>query len=709
MLKRKLVTAATLLAVAAAGPAAAQVKRHTDIKYPKLKDFKIRKPEIYTMGNGMKVFLMEDHELPLINVSMRVRTGSNYEPAGKTGLGGIFAQVLREGGTKTMSGDEIDEYLALRAASVETGMGGDVGFASANSLVDTFDDTLKVLADVLRNPVFAEDKLEVAKSQANSAIARRNDAIAGITGREFNRLIYGQDSPIGRLNEYATIAAITRDDLMAWHKRYYHPNNMYVGVVGDFDPQAMKKKLERTFGGWEKGPAADLGKVAYQETMRPGVYSVEKDDVTQAYVRLGHLGRKMQVDDDHFAITVMNEVLSGSFASRLFSNVRSKKGLAYSVFGGVGSGMARKGIFQVGLSTKSETMAEAVEALREEVVGIIERPATPVELDRAKESILNSFVFSYDSESEILNQQMTYDYYGLPADYLDIYQDRIAAVTADDVARVAREYIHPEKLTLLVVGKSEEFDRPVASFGDEREVDIAIAPPADDAPEIERTATTLEQGRKLFGKVVDHMSNGARGKFRSMTADYTIAFKMGGQTMEMGQKLSLVLPDKIRQTIKLPMGEQLVVVNGSDGYMAMGGNRQPLPAAMIEESRKEIVRGLVQLVNHRDDPSLEAVAGGESKVLGTSCRMLAVSVGGVESRFCVGANGAVLSQRYQGKHPMEQRPGTMEVVFSEYKPLDGRMLPTKQVLHFEGEELATITTNSVQFDPSIDESQFSVN
>ena len=173
-----------------------------------------------------------------------IRTGSDYEPADKAGLADIMGAVQRTGGTEKMTGDEIDDFLANRAAFVETGIGGDTGFASMNCLVDDFDEVFAVFADVLRRPVFDEEMIEVAKSQTKAGIARRNDSIQGIVGREFDRLIYGPDSPLVQMVEYSTLAAITRDDLIAWHEKYYHPNTVYLGVVGDFDSAEMKKKIE---------------------------------------------------------------------------------------------------------------------------------------------------------------------------------------------------------------------------------------------------------------------------------------------------------------------------------------------------------------------------------------------------------------------------------------------------------------------------------
>src|SRR5262245_44396236 len=241
--------------VAAFHSVPAQVKKYTDIKTPPLPGFDVPQPVTFTLPDGLRVFLMEDHEIPVITVRTLIRTGAFYEPQDKIGLARLTGAVQRTGGTTTMPGDRIDDFLEAKAASVETGLGGDSGFAAMNCLKGDFEDVFKVYLDVLRNPAFAQDKLDIAKVGANASIARRNDSVGGITGREIGRLVYGPDSPLVSLEEYSTIAAITRDDLVAWHKTYYHPNNMMLGVSGDFDAKAIRKTSEQAFAGRRKGHA----------------------------------------------------------------------------------------------------------------------------------------------------------------------------------------------------------------------------------------------------------------------------------------------------------------------------------------------------------------------------------------------------------------------------------------------------------------------
>ncbi len=457
-------------------PSAAQVNDFKDIRKPALRPFTPQQPLRLALPNGLIVFLQEDHELPLIRGSVRIRGGSREEPAPKAGLVSIYGQVWRTGGTKTRKGDELDDFLEARAARVETGGGLDSTFVSFDCLKGALDEVFPVFLDLLRNPEFREDKLTLARTQQNTGIARRNDNPLGIAAREARKLGYGADSPYARVEEYATVAAVTREDLLAWHQATVHPNHMILSVSGDFEAKAMEARLRKAFGAWVRGPAPRKVEAAIFEA-KPGVYFVQKDDVNQSNIRMLHLGTTMRSPDYH-ALEVMNEVFGGGFSARLFSNIRSKKGLAYSVGGGVGMGLDYPGLFQLSMGTKSESTAAAINALHEEIDNLLKAPPTEEELKRAKDAILNSFIFRFDSKQKVMAEKVLYEFYGYPPDFLERYRAGIEKVTADDVVRVARQYVHKDKLALLVVGKAQDFDKPLSSFGAVTTLDIAIpAPP----------------------------------------------------------------------------------------------------------------------------------------------------------------------------------------------------------------------------------------
>ena len=475
-MKTRRIFLTTLLALAVTVPVVGQVQSWKDIKYPPLPAMKIPEPQRVTLPNGMLVMLMEDHELPAIEVMSRIRAGDRTVPADKTGLGDVFGDVLRTGGTKTMTGDQIDDFLEARGARIETGIGETSGFAESWCLKQDFPEVFKVFTDVLRNPVFAEDKIAIAKNQVASGIARRNDNPQAIMFREFNKLVYGPNSPYARTPEFSTLEAVKQTDLVAFHKKYVTPNRIILGVVGDFDSKDMLAKIKSAFGDWPKGPDVKDDPAAYQSTMKPGVYYIQKDDMTQSDIIMGHLGI-LKSNPDIFAVDVMNEAWSGGFAARLFSNVRSKKGLAYSVRGAIDSNYDYPGTFNVWMTTKTETTAAGIDALRLEIGDLTKAPLTDEEVNRAKESILNSFIFNYDSKAKVLGQQMIYAYFGFPADYLAQYRSRIEKVTTEDVTRVAKKYIHDNQMAILVVGPTKGQDRPLSSFGNVVPVDITIPKP----------------------------------------------------------------------------------------------------------------------------------------------------------------------------------------------------------------------------------------
>ena len=681
--------------------ASAQVKDYRDLNFPALPAFNIPKPTVFTLKNGLQVFLLEDHELPLIEVTVRIRTGSNYEPAEKAGLAGLMGTVLRTGGTSHRTGDQIDDFLAARAASIETGMGDDSGFVDMNCLKQDFADVFKLFAEILREPAFAQDKLDLAKVAQNTRIARRNDNVNGIASREITQLVYGTNSPLARNTEYATIKAVNRDDLVAWHKKYYQPNSMLLGVSGDFESAEMRQKIEAVFSDWTQGPEFTSAPVAYQKEAAPGYYFIEKSDVNQTSIVFGQLGIETR-NPDYFAVQVMNEVLGGGFASRMFSNVRSKQGLAYSVYGYLGSDYYQPGLFQAGLQTKSSTTTKAIVAVKAEITGIIDNPPSEAELKRAKDGILNSFIFHYDSKGKILSQQMTYAFYGLPSDFLEQYRANIEKVTIADVARVARQYVHPDKMAILVVGKASDFDQPLTNSGKVTPIDITIPGPADTTPKVAKNDAALEAGKEIWAKVAKALGAETLKKVEALRSSVSVTLKMGGQSMSLKQNTTIVFPGKVRQAVTTPLGDQTVVINGEDGFMMMGEKVQPLPATVLEEQSKEQGRNLLYLLHYYDDPALEVLAAGEEKIEGTNCQILAISFKGVESRLWVAPDGKVLKQAYQGMNPITRTPGMNENVYTDYRP-EGDLLFARQASRrIDGEELMTITIDSFEINPKVD-------
>jgi zinc protease len=460
----------------------AQTQPWKQIPIPKLPVFNPPQPKRIVLPNGMVIFLQEDHELPIIDGIARVRGGEFSVPANKTGLTDVYGEVWRTGGTRTQTGDQMDDFLEQRAAKVETGGGGDSTTASWSCLKEDFDDVFRVFEDVLKHPEFRAEKIDIAQKGIYDSISRRNDDPGQIAGREAAKLVYGPNSPYARSAEYATVAAVTRQDLVEWHGKYVHPNNIILGVVGDFDSAKMEARLRGAFASWPKGPAASDPEVK-PDPAKPGFYQIDKTDVNQSNIQMVALGITRK-NPDYFAISVFNEAFGGGFSSRLFSDIRTAKGLAYSVGGGVGAGWDHPGMLRLAMSTKSPTTFESIQALDDEIADIAKRPIGDQEIKSAKDAILNAFVFRFDSPEKVLQEKMAYEFYGYPLDFLENFQKGIEAVTREDVARAAAKYVHRDQMSVLVVGNVNEFDKPLSSLGPVNKLDITIpAPPKGLLPE----------------------------------------------------------------------------------------------------------------------------------------------------------------------------------------------------------------------------------
>jgi len=715
LMAARLFVALLILALLPAAPAAAaQHNENTkkpaesweDIEVPPLPDQEVPQPRRVELDNGMVVLLLEDHELPLVEARALIRTGSRLEPADKAGLASVTGNVLRTGGTESMSSEELDEFLEDRAASVETGIGLTSGNASMSALTDDYPEVLRVFADLLRNPAFAEDKLEVAKTQQRSIISRQNDDPQEIAFREFNELIYGDDSAYARETTYESIGSITRQDVIDWHDQYFHPNRIILGLAGDFDSDEALAQVRETFGDWPAGPAVpadEVSGITYEETDEAGVFYVEKNDITQSTILIGHLG--VQKDHpDYYAIEAMNNILSGSFASRLFSSVRSEKGLAYSVFGAVRSQYDYPGTFIMYTTTKTETTGAAIDALLEEADNLTAKPPTAEELAKAKEAILKSFVFESDSTGKILGQQLQYEYFGYPLDWLERYRNGIDNVTLKEV-QAAAEHVRPENFAILVVGPSEGRDKPLTEYGEVTEVDITIPEPAAERAEV--TAEGQAKAMELLGMMLETMGGAdvidqvaairASGSVQQMTPQGEMEIKVA-QTQ--------VFPSAVRQELTLPMGSMTMVSSDAGAFMTSPQGTMDLPASRAEAMRRSAIRDPLALLKLRDDPSFSATALEPMELEGTPLERLQIEVSGDVMVAAIDpATGELRQLSYRDQGPTGA-PGEVVQTYSDWREVDGLTYPFAVIGTFDGEQTSSTALESLEVNPEVDDADF---
>jgi zinc protease len=467
------------LAIVAPAPAAAQQSKPWEkIPVPPLHEFHPQQPKRIELKNGIVIFLQEDHELPFVSGSVLIPGGSRDEDPKKTGLIDLYGSAWRTSGSAKMDGDAMDDFLEARAAHIETGGDDDSTAVEWDSLKGDSNQVFDLAMDLLFHPKFSDEKLGLAKQQEATAIVRRNDDEGGIAEREAARLIYGPSSPYTRQPEFATMGAVSVADLEAWHDRTIK-GKLIIGISGDFDSATMEANVRAAF---ESLPQVTPEPPRHDVTPgpTPGVYFVNKPDVNQSNVEIVGVGTDRR-NPDAPTITVLDEILGGGFGSRLFQTVRTKLGLAYAVGGGVTMPYDHVGGFRAEVLTKSVSTVAATKAAMDEIAGLNTKPFTEEELKRAKDSILNSFLFEYDTRDKVLAEREKLEFYGYPADYLETYKAAIEKVTITDLTAAAKKYIHPEKLAVLVVGNSSEIKPGLdeLNMGAVKPIDISIPrPPA---------------------------------------------------------------------------------------------------------------------------------------------------------------------------------------------------------------------------------------
>jgi len=673
------------------------------IPIPPLQAFHPQEPKRIELPNGMVIFLQEDHELPLIEGTARIRGGSREEARGKTGMLDIYGETWRTGGTKNQTGDQLDDFLEIRAAKVETNNNSDSTTISLSCLKDDFDDAFKVFTELLREPEFRADKVDLAQKENFDGISRRNDDVEGIAGREAAKLGYGADSPYTRQAEYATIAAVTRQDLIDWHHKYVHPNNIILGIVGDFDSIAMEAKLRKAFGAWPKGPAWQKPELQFHPA-KPGYYLIPKEDVNQSNIHMVALGTRRD-NPDYYAIEVFNEAFGGGFSSRLFRNIRTAQGLAYSVGGGVGTRFDHPGMVQLVMATKSGTTIESVQSLFAQIDDLTKHPISQEEIKSAKDGILNSFVFNFDSPEKVLRERMAYEFYGYPADFLEQYRAGIEKVGPADVARAAAKYLHKDQLAVLVVGNTTEFDKPLSSLGTVNNVDITIPPPPAEKSEgpAAKPVGSNPEGKALAAKVVQAMGGLEKLQaVKSMRVSFTESD--GGALTPI--VVTAQFPDRMHVDVHTQQGTLSVVVTPDAGFMtAEGQGSRTLPPEQKTDNLTQLHHDPIYLAQHLNDPAFTFHAAGTEKIGDVETTMLDIGGGVPWIRWYVDpTNGHVLRESYKGLGQSGTFDG--ETDLSDWRTADGLTLPYLHQNKENGKDSSLVKYETIQINPKLDPKLF---
>ena len=684
---------------------AAKARPVDKLKFPELN--KIKLPEIQKTGiaNGIKLRLIKNDKLPLVSLQIYLKGGDVYDPPSKLDLAYITAQLIRIGGTKELSGDEVDKMLDSNGISITISSNNDYFEISLTCLKESFDKSLSILSKILREPAFDEEKLEEIKTKESTTISRRNDQPGSIARREFNKLIYGAGSPFAPVPEYEHLDNISKSDAVMTYKKFFAADNMLVGVVGPLEIAELKQLFEKHFGTWNtKSRIPPFPKVK-EQTYDFKVAFVEKSNLNQSYFALGHLGIKENMTEKA-KIMVFNDIFSEGFASRLTARIRVKMGLTYGVSGSIGREFLYPGKTSFSTFTKCPSTLEAIEAIFEEIDIIRKEKVNEEELKDAKNSLLNSYVFEFSTPDRILSNALEREFYGIDEELEKKYVEDIKKVTADDVFEVAQKYLHPDKMVVFVVGNEKLIKEggDLSKLGKVKTLDISIPPPALKEKIPPATPEMLEKGKKFIASLQAKKYKGYKG-LTSKEMSAAMKITMQGRTMEMETKSTTLYPDKSYMEMSFMGMKMQRIINGKKGVFNQMGKKRRIPAEDIE---KEKFGDLYDIFHSKEKDKYAFQYLKEEEIDGKTYDVLYV--------FDAQKNWVKLFiNRQTGLIEIEEKISNMmgqsgigRIVKSDFRTIKGIPFSFKSEIYIKDKKAMEITVKEIKVNSKVDKSIFKI-
>ncbi len=608
---------ASLLAlglVAGAVAAATDVSIYDPRKFPTPPIGKVSQvqPQRLVLPNGVVVYLLENHDLPVVKGIAYFPTSPTLAPADRAGLFGLTGDVMRSGGTAAHTGDWLDDRLAAIGGSVSSSLSNTFANVGFRSLTENTAEVVGLWAEVMRKPAFPDDKIELAKVGLRRQIASRNDEMMSMLFRTSSRAVYGADSPWALQPEYATIEPIDASDCRKLHDQVYVPERMIVAIYGDFRTAEMKALLLAKLGDWKKSGTPKPVLPPTPTSVQPKLYYAAKEDVTQSGIVVTQPGSRTD-DPDYASLQVLEQGLGGGFSSRLVNHIRTQRGLAYAAGASIGSDYVKPGVFVGYTLTKSESTMTALQLLRDDIRAVTQAPFSDEELQVAKQAVVNGFVFNFEDPSQALFRAAYYESVGYPADFLQTYQKGLDAVTAQSVLAAAKRKITPDQQAVIIVGRESDFAQPLTSAGLPVErMDLTIPPPPSKLGKVSASPQSKGQAKAWLDAAVKAAGGSAAwAAVHSVTESTEGTVSMMGQTISVSGEESFRFPDHKAATQKLPFGELKTGFDGKVGWMSAMGQMQENPKA-AEEAAKEWERSLWRIFSDPSKVELSALEAPET-------------------------------------------------------------------------------------------------
>ncbi len=663
-------------------------------------------PVRVALANGAVVYLLEDHALPTVRGVAYFTASPTLVPADRAGLAGLTGEVMRSGGSAAHPGDWLDDRLAAIGASLNASVGLTLANTGFRCLTENTAEVVGLWAEMTRQPAFPDDKIELSKVSLRQGIASRNDEMLTLLIRVSQQAIYGKDSPWARTPEYASIEPIAPADCRKLHASVFVPERMIVAIYGDFQAAAMKQLLTAKFGDWKPSGNAKPQLPPTPKSVVSKLFFAPKEDVTQSGVIVSQPGSRAD-DPDYAAMQVLEQGLGGGFSSRMFSTIRTARGLAYATGAQAGADFDRPGVFLAYSLTKSESTMVALALVRDQVRAMTQAPFSVQEMETAKQAVVNGFVFNFQDPSQTLFRAAYYEAIGYPADFLQRYQKTLDAVTAQGVLEAARRKITPDAQVAIIVGREKDFDAPLASAGLPVErVDISIPPPPSKMGKVAATPEAKQKGKSwlaLAAKAAGGSAAWAAVKTVVESSEATLSIQ--GQSIALSVEESWAFPNRQAATQKLPFGEMKMGFDGHDGWSSGMGQLQDNPKAAAEVA-KDYQRSLWRLF--ADPASVDLVALEQPETIdGVKYNTAAVQGSTMQDHVLLfAADGKLAGMAYQDDGQGQMGPARVVELRADWAPEGAIQYPRTLKVTRDGKPFLDGKVTGLKLNPALSDDLF---
>ncbi len=585
--------------------------------------------EIRTLENGLQVVAVLHHEQPVVSMRLLVRAGAALDPPAKAGLASFAASLLDQGTTE-QSATEMNDLIDFIGGAMGAGAGADLSFANVVVMKDSFDAGLRLLSDMARRPAFAPGEIERQRQQQISALQVNEQDPEFVADAVFDRLVYGFH-PYGlpQNGTPETLRAITRDDLVAYHARYFAPNNAILAIVGDLTTEEAFSGVRRVFGDWAR---KDVPKATLSAPPDPArrVIVVNKPDAVQTEVRAGHLGVK-RGNSDYMAVNLALRILGGEGANRLHQVLRTQRGLTYGAKADMDA-LLESGDFEASTNTRSEATGEVLRLIVDEFWRLQRERVGDRELSDAKAYLAGSFPLTIETPDAIATQILNALFYGLPVEQLQSFRQRVNAVRSDDIERVARFFLRPDRLSIVLVGNAAAFLPQLKGVGFSNVEIIEMNDLDLMAPDFRKPHTTAERGaggapRTIAAPAAAYQAAGAQARTIPPPPDNSAAEQLlnriiaakGGLERLRGIRTLMVkteaknrgpsgdestlrtttylsYPDRVRVEAVSDRGEMIQIFNGTEAWVKDPNGVHDVPEEMIADLQAGLKRDVLTML-----------------------------------------------------------------------------------------------------------------